>query len=84
MTQRAVESIVGRLVTDEAFRQAFLRQPRRVLEDLIAQGVSLTETEIRALVGTRGALWTEMGEQIDPDLQKASLTSHDSVRTRRH
>jgi hypothetical protein len=73
MSQRAIEVIVGRLVTDEAFRQAFARAPRRVLEALIAQGMSLTEVEMRALVGTPAALWSEVGEQIDPNLQKASL-----------
>jgi hypothetical protein len=73
MSQRTIEVIVGRLVTDEAFRQVFAREPRRVLEELIAQGLSLTEIEIRALVGTPGALWTYVGEQIDPSLQKASL-----------
>jgi hypothetical protein len=73
MSQRAIELIVGRLVTDEAFRRRFLRDPRRVLDELIAEGTSLTEIEMRALIGTRAALWTEVGEQIDPDLQKASL-----------
>jgi hypothetical protein len=73
MSQRAVEVAVGRLVTDEAFRLAFAREPGRALEQLVAQGLSFSEGEIRALVATRPALWREVGEQIDPDLQKASL-----------
>jgi hypothetical protein len=73
MSQRAIEVIVGRLVTDEGFRQAFARRPRQALEALIAQGLSLTETEIRALTGTRLSLWAELGEQIAPELQKANL-----------
>jgi hypothetical protein len=73
MSQRAIEVIVGRLITDKAFRQAFARSPRRTVEELAAQGLSVTETEIRALVGTRVELWTEVGEQLDPDLQKANL-----------
>jgi hypothetical protein len=73
MSQRAVEVAVGRLVTDEAFRLAFAREPTQALEQLVAQGLSLSEREIRALVATRLALWGEVGEQIDPDLQKASL-----------
>jgi hypothetical protein len=73
MSQRAVEVIVGRLITDEEFRQAFVREPRRALEDLAAQGVSLTATEIRALIATRATLWAEVGGQIAPDLQKACL-----------
>jgi hypothetical protein len=73
MSQRAIEVIVGRLVTDEEFRQAFVREPRGTLEMLVAQGVSLTATEIRALIATRATLWAEIGEQIAPDLQKACL-----------
>ena len=61
-----IEMIVGRLVTDEA---------RHTLEQLLAEGLSLTETEIRALIGTRPGLWSEMGDQIDPHLQKADLGS---------
>jgi hypothetical protein len=75
VSQRAIEIIVGRLVTDEAFRRAFERDPRHTLEQLLAQGVSLTETEMRALIETRPGLWGEMGDQIDPHLQKADLTS---------
>ena len=73
MTQRAIEVIVGKLITDEAFRRSFARRPRCTLEELVAQGVALTETEIRALVETRADLWSEVGDQIDPALQKASL-----------
>jgi hypothetical protein len=75
VSQRAIEIIAGRLVTDEAFRKAFERDPRHTLELLLAQGVVLTETEISALIGTRATLWAEMGEQIDPHLQKADLRS---------
>ena len=46
-----------------------------VVDGLVADGMSLTDIEIRALVGTRAALWTEVGEQIDPNLQKASLST---------
>ena len=75
MSQRAIEIIVGRLVTDEAFRKAFERGPRQALEQMLAQGLGLTETEIGALIGTRLSLWAEMGDQIDPHLQKADLRS---------
>jgi hypothetical protein len=74
MSQRAIEIVVGRLVTDERFREAFLSSPRQVLEDLVAEGMALTETEMRSLVATRASLWSEVGEQVHPNLQKASLT----------
>jgi len=80
VSQRAIEMIVGRLVTDEAFRRAFERDPRHTLEQMLAEGFSLTETEIRALIGTRPGLWSEMGDQIDPHLQKADLGSGEKDR----
>ena len=80
MSHRAIEVIIGRLVTDEAFRKVFERDPRHTLEQVLAHGVSLTATEIEALVGTRRTLWAEMGDQIDPRLQKADLRSNGSER----
>jgi hypothetical protein len=80
VSQRAIETIVGRLVTDEAFRKAFEQNPRHTLEELLAQGVGLTETEISALIGTRLTLWAEVGDQIDPHLQKADLRSDSGPR----
>lgn len=73
MSQRAIEVIVGRLVTDEAFRTSFERDPLHALEELAMQGVCLTEIEIAALIGTRASLWGETGEQIHPHLHKANL-----------
>ena len=73
MSHRAIEVIVGRLVTDEAFRKAFERDPRGTLEQVLEHGVSLTASEIDALVATRRTLWAETGDQIDPHLQKADL-----------
>ncbi len=73
MSQRSIELVVGRLVTDEAFREAFSRDPRQTLDELMAQGMPLTDAEVRALLGTHIALWARMADEIDPRLQKASL-----------
>lgn len=73
MSQRAVETVVGRLVTDEGFRRAFEHDPHLALAPLLAQGISLTAAEIAALIETRATLWRELGEQIDARLQKADL-----------
>jgi hypothetical protein len=73
MTQRSIEMIVGRLVTDEEFRASFLRDPYQALVDLIDRGTHLSHAEVAALMATDEALWNEVAERVDPRLQKASL-----------
>ena len=73
MTQRSIEMVIGRLSTDEEFRQRFLSDPHRLLVELLDWGTHLTQVEIAALVATDSALWDRVAEQIDPRLQKASL-----------
>jgi hypothetical protein len=46
MSQRGVERIVGRLVTDPGFREAFFRNP---VESGLRIGADLTRQEIEAL-----------------------------------
>lgn len=73
MTQRCIEMVIGRLVTDEEFRETFLSDPHRALGELLERGTHLTHAEIAALIATDSALWGRVAEQIDQRLQKASL-----------
>jgi hypothetical protein len=73
VTQRYIEVVVGRLVTDEEFRQTFVRDPHTALADLLLRGTHLTHAEIAALVATDMALWGRVAEEVDPRLQKASF-----------
>lgn len=73
MTQRCIEMVIGRLLTDELFREKFLSDPHWALADLLEQGTHLTQLEIVALVAIDTALWERVAEEIDPRLQKASL-----------
>ena len=73
MAQRSIEIVIGRLMTDEAFRIAFLRSGTETLRGFIASGHELTDLEIAALCQTRQDLWALAADQIDPRLQKASL-----------
>jgi hypothetical protein len=65
--------VIGRLVTDEEFRQTFLSDPHQALGELLERGTHLTHGEIAALIATESALWGRVAEQIDQRLQKASL-----------
>ena len=75
MTQRCIEMVIGRLLTDESFRDTFLIDPHRALSELLERGLHLTHAEIAALIATDHALWGRVAEQIDPRLQKVSLTA---------
>ena len=78
VTQRSIEMVIGRLVTDEEFRETFANDPQQALVDLLARGMHLTVTEIAALVATDSALWAMVAEQVDPRLQKVSMKSLDN------
>ena len=73
MSQRTVELLVGRLVTDEDFRRDFLRDANEAIERLRAQGCDLTDAEVKALVETDKGRWPDLVERLDPRLHKASL-----------
>ncbi len=73
MAQRIVELLIGRLLTDEAFRIQFLSDPEHTLLDLCDRGLVLTRTEVSALVGTDRALWNDAARRLDSRLQKVSL-----------
>jgi hypothetical protein len=75
VTQRSLEIVVGRLLTDEEFRETFLSNPHLALGELLERGTPLSLAEIAALVGIDSTLWAKVAEQIDPRLQKASLKS---------
>jgi len=68
-----VQLLIGRLITDEEYRLAFLSDPLVTLNALRDQGVELTRREIEALARTDRTLWTDAAERIDPHLQQSSL-----------
>jgi hypothetical protein len=75
MAQRSIEILIGRLITDEAFRSTFCNDANATLASFIEAGQELTATEIAALTTTSPAVWMLVSEQIDPRLQRASLSS---------
>ena len=73
MAQRIVEMLIGRLITDEQFREDFVRNPEGVLSALVERGFELSRTEVAALVNTDPSLWARTADAIDPRLQKINL-----------
>jgi hypothetical protein len=74
VAQRSIEILIGRLVTDEAFRTAFSKNAPATLTRFTESGHELTRLEIVALMTTHADLWARVAEQIDPRLQKASFS----------
>jgi hypothetical protein len=78
MSQRTIERVIGRLLTDEELRHEFTRSPRRALADLIEQGWDLSRLEVDAMLATEIGLWSEAASRIDSRLQRCSLKTHGS------
>jgi hypothetical protein len=70
---RSIEILIGKLVTDEDFRQAFHRDPRQALQEASESGLALTDVEIQALLATDQSLWGRIASELDGRLEKASL-----------
>jgi hypothetical protein len=76
MSQRNVELLIGRLLTDEEMRRQFVRMPTRAIEDFCRQGWELTQGEIQALQTTDATMWSELAARIPSRLQRCSLKSY--------
>jgi hypothetical protein len=73
MSQRTVEAVIGRLVTDEGFRRRFRDNPAAVIDELIASGTVLTAVERQALLEMDAIACEQFADRVDPRLQKISL-----------
>jgi hypothetical protein len=73
MSQRSVELVIGRLLTDEELRLRFHQDPIGTLADFTERGFELTRGEIDALLQTDAQVWGQTAERINPRLQRCSL-----------
>lgn len=73
MSQKCVETVIGRLATDEAFRQRFHEDRMTVLTELVAEGARLTPVERRALLDLDASTLERFAEDLDPRIQKVCL-----------
>lgn len=73
MSQRNVEQLIGRLVTDDGFRRRFTQDPSGSLRELVAAGVELNPCEQRALRSIDPEHLARFVESLDPCIQKVEL-----------
>ena len=73
VAQRSIEILIGRLITDEAFRSAFRRSATKTLRGFVESGYELTPLEMTAVCTTPVDVWEEVATRIDARLQKTSL-----------
>src|SRR4030095_7040017 len=73
MSQKTVQLVIGRLLTDEELRSHFVNRPLETLTKLQQQGFELTRDEIDAIVESDPEIWPSMAARIHPRLQRCSL-----------
>ena len=70
MSSWGVQLVIGRLVTDEAFRLRFEACTRDSLTLLCQQGIALTDNEVAALAETDLRLWAAVARCLDHRLRE--------------
>ena len=73
MSHRRVEQLIGRLLTDEEFRDEFVLAPKDALTALVDQGWDFSEFELDALLSVDVTVWLETAAKIDPRLQRCCM-----------
>ena len=78
MSQRSVEQVIGKLATDEDYRQRFDKGRNAALAEAIANGLQLTPVEQRALLDLDVTACERFAGCLDPRIQKISLRRNES------
>ncbi len=73
MSQKTVQLVIAKLLTDEEVRQQFLRDPLGTLVAFRDQGFELTGDEMDALLETDRDLWAGAAARIHPRLQRCGF-----------
>ena len=71
MSQRCVESVLGRLITDAAFREQFFLQPETACRDQSL--ADLTATELSALLNVNPREFEVAAAGLDPRIVRAAI-----------
>ena len=76
MAQRSIEVLIGRLITDKAFRDAFLANRVLALQPFVDAGHKRTPVEVSAIHAAPDTLSRVVAKQIDQRLQRAKLSGN--------
>jgi hypothetical protein len=79
VAHRAIELLIGRLITDEQFRDEFLNDREAMLRRLSEHGLELSPTERAALLDTDPDLWVRAANALDPRLQKIGFKNEVTI-----
>lgn len=74
MSQRNVEQVIGKLVTDEGFRRRFADDPKAALGELVEGGLVLNPCEMRGLLAVDGSRLERFAQTLHPCIQKVELS----------
>ncbi|MFB3819019.1 MAG: Os1348 family NHLP clan protein [Candidatus Methylomirabilales bacterium] len=80
MSQRGVEQALGRLVTDEDFREAFFADPARAC---LRAGVELSGGELDALARIPRTALAELCRRVDDRICRLHIPSSSSLEEQR-
>jgi metal-dependent HD superfamily phosphatase/phosphodiesterase len=75
MSQKTVERILGKLVTDEGARQRFRVAPDEVLAAIASEVDALTPVEMEALRALDAGLLDRFADALDPRIQRVRIPS---------
>lgn len=76
MSQRGVEQVLGRLVTDEGFREAFFSNP---LSASVVIGVTLSASEVDALSRVPQTVLDELADRLDGRICRLHLGRTETI-----
>ena len=79
MSQHAVERALGKLLTDESFRERFFTAPR---ETAWAAGLRLSDAELAALSGLSRSALSSFSASLDARIRRLSLGTEASPEER--
>jgi hypothetical protein len=79
MSQRDVERALGRLLTDEGFREEFFLDPARICLTL---GIQLASHEVEALLRAPRLMLTTLGNQLDDRICRLHIQKADVEKQR--
>ena len=71
MTQKAVESLLGRLVTDEEFRCRFYHEP---VATCWAEALDVSSRELEAVLATDEVQVERFAKFLDPRIVRATIS----------